>query len=495
MNEPSNLLLVDLSHIFRTFWHVSEHEDLSKAFQLTMDMVRTLSSGAESGTDYTAICIDSPPYWRKEVYPGYKAQRAETPPQVHGLLDKVKDRLRADGYLMWAAPGFEADDVIAWACKQAEQDPGIGKVVIASSDKDLHQLVGGKVTCYSPMNRATFDAAAVVEKHGVEPRHMLDYLSLVGDASDNVPGVPGVGPKTAAALMNTFGSLEAVLAEAALNGESKITKPALKKALVEHADAARLAKKLIALRTDLPLDWADLRAERKAVPLVETNGDAMDAEFEEQPPSAKSEPPADLPPVKPVAAAAPIVIRQPDEWSLALEPRSSKGAYEVAGALYASKLYSHLPSQDAIYAVMLRGRALGLDATTALASFHSIQGRLAMHADLIEALVLRSGKAEYFEMDDCDAKQATYVTKRVGGRRAHSMTFTIEDAFNAKLVVKDPSGIDGYNGRDKTGAPSADSNWSKWRATMLRHRAKTQLARAVYSDLVLGLYDPEELEG
>jgi 5'-3' exonuclease len=490
-----SLLLIDLSGIFWANYHATADQHVGEAFERTVGAVRSLVSNY----DLVAVCCDAPPYWRRDVLPTYKAQRAEAPPLAVEQFERVKARLRADGHLLWGSKGFEADDVIAWAVQRANSDGGIASVTIASNDKDLHQLVSDRVKCYSPMSQKTYDAAAVIEKHGVPPGMMLDYLALMGDSSDNVPGVPGIGPKNAAALLQAYGDLESVLADAALPDDvSGFRKPKMKASLVEHADAARLARKVIALRTDVPLDWSELRMERKVEPLAERK--AEDLDDEPQAPVSNGNGNGHSKPevmftadVQPQVRAAPLAVRAPEEWSLALEPRSSKGAWELAGILHDSRLYTKLGGQEAVYAILMRGRSLNMDATTSLSAFHNVGGRITMHADLIEALVLRSGKAEYFEMVESNAKVATYCTKRVGGKREQTLSFTIEDACAAQLVVKDPNGVDGFNGRDKEGKPAADANWSKYRALMLRHRCKTQLARAVYADVVLGLYAPEEL--
>lgn len=498
--DGDNLLLIDLSGIYWANFHATADQHVSEAFERTITAVRTMASEA----DIVAVCCDAPPYWRREVLPEYKANRAAAPPLAVEQFERVKERLRADAFLLWSAPSFEADDVIAWAVQQAKDDASIGRITIASSDKDLHQLVSDRIYCYSPAARAMFSPQAVRDKHGVPPSQMLDYLALVGDSSDNVPGIPGVGPVTAAALIGTFFSLEGVLAEAAKDArESRITKPKLKASLIEHAEAARLARKVITLRTDLPLDWKELRMEREQKPLNEARPENLDGDADAAPATSNGHANGNGVPkpreaefaaeVQPQVRAAPLVVRAPEEWSLALEPRSSKGAYELAGILNNSRLYTKMGGQEAIYAILMRGRSLGLDATTALASFHNVGGRITMHADLIEALVLRSGKAEYFEVVETDARHATYCTKRVGGKREQTLTFTIEEACAAKLVMKDPNGQDGFLGRDNEGKPTADSNWVKYRPLMLRHRCKTQLARMVYPDVVLGLYMPEEL--
>lgn len=480
------ILLIDLSGIYWPIWHATADQAVSEAFERTVAKVASLSDGY----DHVAVCCDHPPYFRKEIYPEYKAQREAAPPAAVEQFRRVKDRLRADGHLLWDAKGFEADDLIATAVGSWSD----GEITIASADKDLLQLVGSGVRVVSTMTGAVFDGPAVFEKFGVTPRQMADFLALVGDASDNIPGVPGIGGKTASALLAEFGDLESVLAEAAKpppasdadESGSRITKPKLKAALIEHAGNARVCLQLTQLRRYAPIKFSEIFEEREAAPLT----DETEMEEMEEEPSDPQEAAAEPVAAQASAPSTELAIRTPSSWALALEPSSSKSAWAVAGALHSSRLYQHLGSQAAIYAVLLRGRAIGLDATTALAVFHNLKGKLTMHADLIEALVLRSGKAEYFEMVESTAKIATYATKRVGSRREQSISFAIEDAWRASLVSRDERGQDGFLGISESGKPS---NWDKYRATMLRHRAKTQLARAVYIDVVLGLYSPDEV--
>lgn len=468
-----NLILIDLSAIYWAAWHATADKEVSAAFESTVAKVHSM----RDGYDLCAVCCDAPPYKRKELLPTYKAQRDAPPPLALEQFRRVKERLESDGLLLWSSPGYEADDVIATATKHAVAE-GLA-VTIASGDKDLMQLVDDAkgVRVWSPMSGVKYTRDQVIMKFGVAPEMMNDFLALTGDTSDNVPGIPGVGPKTAAKLLMEHGSMDAAC------GACMTFTPKMQAAFLEHADAARLARKLVALCADVPINWPEIHQERKTKPLADT--DAEMNEIEE--PAAETPPPtvakaADMP-------AVTAIVSRPAEWSLALEPNTAKAAWAVAGALLESRLYQQLGSQAAIYAVLLRGRSLGLDATTSLAAFHNIKGKLTMHADLIEALVLRSGKAEYFDIVETTSERATYATKRVGARREVAITFTIQDALDAGLVEKHPEGRDGYRGISESGKPS---NWDKYRATMLRMRAKTQLCRAVYPDVVLGLYSADE---
>ncbi len=143
--------------------------------------------------------------------------------------------------------GFEADDMIATYARQAREAGG--DVTIISSDKDLMQLVGPKVMLYDPMKDKRLGIPEVIEKWGVPPEKMIDLQALTGDSTDNVPGVPGIGPKTAAQLLEEYGDLETLLARA---GEIKQEKR--REGIIDNAELVRLSRQLVMLKDDVPLE-------------------------------------------------------------------------------------------------------------------------------------------------------------------------------------------------------------------------------------------------
>jgi 5'-3' exonuclease len=465
-----SLVLIDLSGIYWACWHSTADQEVSEAFNRTVGAVRALADGE----DLVAVCCDCPPYHRRDLLPTYKAHRAEAPPLAVEQFERVKERLRADGFLLWGAPGFEADDVIAWAVAQSKLDTNIGPVTIASNDKDLHQLVSERVRCFSPMSRTYLDVEGVKEKHGVEPKHLNDYLALVGDSGDNVPGVPGVGPKTAAALLNAYHSLEAIIADAEKpEGTSGITKPKIKQALVDHAAAAYLARKIIALRTDVPLEWRELTMERQAEPIE-------DVQFEETNGRHKSEPPPPMPAAESTQLAVvetprPLAPVAP-EWSMGLEPHDLTTAYKLAKGLVNSRLYQKFQSAEAIWAVIIRGREMGLGALESLDSFHVVEGRPYPTAHLLVARAMKHPACEFFLMLESTDKIATYETKRRGAPAPTRLSYTIEQAERAGVVKQ-------------------GGNWVKRPDEMLRKTAAVQLARAVYPESLGSAYAAEEING
>lgn len=491
------LLLIDLSGIYWANWHATADQDVSEAFERTVAKVTSLRGDFE----LCAVCCDSPPYWRKDVLPTYKAQRDAPPPQAVEQFRRVKERLRADGFLLWAAPGFEADDVIAWATMNARLDSLT--TVIASGDKDLMQLVCDHVSCLSPMSGVMYTPEQALLKFGVVPEKMLDLLSLMGDSSDNVPGIPGAGPKTAAALLNEFGTLDAVLAEAAKpdaksdadEGGSRITKPKLKAALVEHADAALLARRVITLRTDLPIDWKEIYVERTPEPLTEDPGDTdePDAELDAAESGPKAAPAprpetqdADFEPAARPQTAALAVVQT--DWSLALEPATLGSAHKLAKYLHSSRLYTRFPNAEAIWAVILRGREMGLGAMVALDNFHIVEGKPAPHAHLLIARSKAHPDCEYFQFIGGDDTYAEYETKNRRNAKPTRLRYTIEQAKRAGMCPEfmRPKPIDGKDSRGQ---------WEKRPDEMLRKTCGVQLGRIEYPEATQGLYSIEELEG
>lgn len=198
-----------------------------------------------------AVCFDPPgPTFRHEEYPEYKAQREATPEDIRASVPIIKDIVRAYGLPILEVSGFEADDVAGTAARQAAA-AGY-EVHLFTPDKDYAQLVGPHVFLHRPSLGATpeevLGPAEVCEKYGLpSPAAMVDYLGLMGDASDNVPGCPGVGAKTAAKLIAEFGSAEALLARTAE------LKGALRTKVETGADLIRLSCRLVTIRTDAPL--------------------------------------------------------------------------------------------------------------------------------------------------------------------------------------------------------------------------------------------------
>jgi len=162
--------------------------------------------------NYMAIAFDLPaPTQRKLAYSEYKSQRPPTPDPLKVQIPVIKELINLLGVKLLEMPGYEADDLIAYLTQKAKKE-GF-KVKIYSPDKDVLQLVeGNQAVVINPISEEVFDENKVIEKFGVPPQKLADYLALVGDKTDNIEGVKGVGPKTAINLINTFGSVESILA-------------------------------------------------------------------------------------------------------------------------------------------------------------------------------------------------------------------------------------------------------------------------------------------
>jgi DNA polymerase I len=200
------------------------------------------------GPTHMAVILDaSGKSFRNDIYPEYKAHRPPAPEDLVPQFPMIRDATRAFSLPCIEEKGLEADDIIASYAVAAVRDGW--KVTIVSSDKDLMQLIDpGKIDMLDTMKNVRLGPEAVVEKFGVGPEQLGDVLALMGDSADNVPGVPGIGPKTATKLMQEFGSLEAVLAGAEGMKPSK-----MRENLISFAEQARLSRVLVTLKEDAAL--------------------------------------------------------------------------------------------------------------------------------------------------------------------------------------------------------------------------------------------------
>jgi hypothetical protein len=382
----------------------------------------------------------------------------------------------ADGFPIWKSDGYEADDIIASAVN-ALYEPGV-EIRIATSDKDLMQLVCDGVTVYSFYTGTILDEAGVLTKFGVKPSQMRDYLTLVGDSSDNIKGVAGIGAKRAVDLLQRFDSIDQML-PLLRNGAEGVT-PAIKKSILESVDIITLARELVTMKTDAPIDFTAIHEPRlRAGQTSET--DTMSEELtsdativdEEQKPQQASEnvttPSRDMT-VPTKVDVEPFV----GAWERQLEPRNPADARTIAKWLHSSRLFSQYGSPEAVFSIVLAGRELGLGTMASLRGFHVVEGKPTMAADLMRALVLASGKAEYFICKARTADGATWETKRKGDPQAVELTFTLKEAIEATLI-------------------RPRSAWEKHPMDMLAKTASAKLCRLVYSDVTFGLYATEEL--
>jgi len=204
-------------------------------------------TGDARPTHFAVIFDSKGKTFRSAIYPEYKAHRPPPPDDLIPQFPLTRDATRAFGALAIETPGFEADDIIATYADQAEKKGA--RVTIVSSDKDLMQMVSDRVCMLDTMKNKTIWAPEVFEKFGVGPEKVIDIQSLAGDSSDNVPGVPGIGVKTAALLINQYGDLDTLLERA-----EEIPQKGRREKLIEHADKARVSRELVTLKRDMDME-------------------------------------------------------------------------------------------------------------------------------------------------------------------------------------------------------------------------------------------------
>ena len=246
-----HLFLVDGSgYIFRAYFAIpprstSAGVPTNAAFGFTNMLIKLLR---DSECDALAVIFDhSSKSFRNEIYPEYKAHRPEPPEDLRPQFAMVREATRAFNLPCLELENYEADDIIATLAQQARREGW--EVTIVSSDKDLMQLVGEGIGMFDPLKQRDIGPVEVAEKFGVAPEKVVDVQALAGDSVDNVPGVPGIGVKTAAQLIEAFGSLEELLARA-----EEIKQPKRRQNLLEFAEQARVSKRLVALKDDVPLE-------------------------------------------------------------------------------------------------------------------------------------------------------------------------------------------------------------------------------------------------
>jgi 5'-3' exonuclease len=489
MTNPSTseVVLIDLSSLAHPIWHVTQSDpDPNKSSQQMVARVLALASGHPK----VIVCCDSGRSFRHELSPEYKANRPEREAPLHHQIALAVEQLQREGFPVWSVKGFEADDVIASAAVKltGADAPPDQAVVIVSADKDLLQLVGPRVRAMSARDGSIVDAEAVAAKFGVKPEQMRDYLTLVGDSSDNIKGAAGIGPKKAADLLAKFGSIDALYQQLDEKGGATLgLPPAMTTVLREFRHQMEATRTLVTLRYDVPLPWEELDAPR--VPQSALSFDVgEDEEDGEEPLPQRTGPTLVTAPGATgsggAGAGTALAVRPPDvemsqsqsgEWERQLDPRTMKDARVLAKDMHDSRMFAAYGSPQAVLSTVMVGRELGLPAMAALRSIHVVEGRHTLSAALMVALVLKSGLAEYFEPISFTDTEATFETKRKGARNPVRLTHTIAMAEAAQLV-------------------KPNSNWVKVPIDMLVARAQSRLARMVYPDLLAGLYTPDELK-
>ena len=254
VDETSHLYLIDGSgYIFRAYHALppltrSDGTPVGAVqgfCNMLWKLLEDLNAG-EKPTHLAVIFDHSGKSFRNEIYDLYKAHRPPAPEDLVPQFTLIRDATRAFGTPCIELEHYEADDIIATYARLAEAKGA--KVTIVSSDKDLMQLVTDRIDMFDAMKNRRIEAEQVMEKFGVGPDKVVDIQSLAGDSVDNVPGVPGIGIKTAALLINEFGDLDTLLERA-----GEIPQKGRREKLLEHAEHARLSRQLVTLKTDTPV--------------------------------------------------------------------------------------------------------------------------------------------------------------------------------------------------------------------------------------------------
>ncbi len=259
MTKPHRLILIDASgFIFRAFHALppmtrADGTPVNAVLGFTNMVLKLLT---DTHPDAVACIFDAARRtFRNDIYPDYKAHRPEAPPELVPQFALVREASRALNLPTIEVPGFEADDIIATYARLGREAGS--EVIIVSSDKDLMQLIRDGVVMYDAVKGRPIGAKDVLEKFGVPPSKVAQVQALAGDSSDNVPGIPGIGVKTAAELINAYGDIESVLAH---TGEIK--QPKRRENLETHAELARISLRLVTLKDDVavpvPLDGLGL---------------------------------------------------------------------------------------------------------------------------------------------------------------------------------------------------------------------------------------------
>jgi DNA polymerase-1 len=250
-DNPTKLILVDgSSYLFRAFHALPNLTNSSGehtgAILGVINMLKRIPS--QLGTNHVVVVFDAKgKNFRHDLYPEYKANRKAMADELREQIEPIHDIIKAMGFPLVCVPKVEADDVIGTLSRQAEREGW--EVIISSGDKDMAQLVSKHITLMDTMKNSVTDINAVQERYGITPEQFIDFLALVGDTSDNIPGVPKVGPKTATKWLNEYGNIKGVIDNA-----EKI-KGKVGENLQNSIDQIPLSYELATIKIDLDLDF------------------------------------------------------------------------------------------------------------------------------------------------------------------------------------------------------------------------------------------------
>ena len=261
MEEKKRLIIIDSNALLHRAFHAlpplmtKSGQETGAVYGYLLTLFKAIK---DLQANYIVACFDTKaPTFRHEKFEQYKAQRPATPSGIISQIPIAKDVLRALNIPIFAREGFEADDLIATISKLATEQDNSMEVYILSGDLDNLQLVNEKIKVYTLgkgiKDTVIYDKNKVKERFGVEPGQMVDFKALTGDPSDNVPGVAGIGKKTAAEIIQKYGSIKNLYQE--LSTDTAVLKPKVKEALKADKESAMLARELVEMKKDVDIDF------------------------------------------------------------------------------------------------------------------------------------------------------------------------------------------------------------------------------------------------
>jgi DNA polymerase-1 len=268
MANPERLFLLDgMALAYRSYFAFisrplinSKGQNTSAIYGFTTALLKILE---DETPEHIAVVFDTAePTFRHKKFKEYKATRQKMPEDMASQLDKLKEVVRAFRAPLLELPGYEADDIIGTLARRAEKENV--ETFMVTPDKDFMQLISPTIKMYKPGKSGSeveiVDVSGVEKKFGVAPHQVIDVLALIGDKSDNIPGVPGIGEKTAIPLIQTYGSLEELY-----NHVNEIPQKGVREKLITHRDKAFLSRELLTIQTDVPIDvdFHELRAAKR----------------------------------------------------------------------------------------------------------------------------------------------------------------------------------------------------------------------------------------
>ena len=305
MTSPKRLFLIDgMAQIYRSHFAMIKNPLLTKDGRHTSAIFGFMSSLfkliREENPDYIAVVLDCKEItFRHELYTEYKATREKMPDELVEQLKPLFEVISHTHIPMLKKPGFEADDIMGTLVKKAEQAGLITYLV--TGDKDMMQLISETTFMYSPGNAfkptTIYDRMKVKEKWGVGPEGIIDMLALVGDSSDNVPGIDGVGPKTARKLLDKYKDIETILEHAEEAKNKRV-----REGLINGRDLVHLSRELVTIHCEVPIEFHLEELVRKKMDVDSLNRDFQDLEMY----SLISQ-------VEALGGNGPVVLEQPDK--------------------------------------------------------------------------------------------------------------------------------------------------------------------------------------